>query len=254
MKVIIITQARIGSTRFPGKVLELIGGESLLSIHLNRLKKSTLAQEIIVATTFELEVEKIINIAKATGVKFFQGSTEDVLDRFYKAGMSYSPDYIVRVTSDCPLIDPHLIDCLITKVLRENIDYISNTFNEDFPDGQDVEIFKWEVLKETWQNAKLISEREHVTPFMRKNTNIKGGELFSGKSINSSEYYGNVRMTVDEPEDADAIRILTKNLGLECDWKTYADYILGNQNLFPNQIVPRNEGYFKSLKRDAKIN
>jgi spore coat polysaccharide biosynthesis protein SpsF len=113
MNVIIITQARIGSTRLSGKILKRINGQSLLEIHLSRLKKSKLATKIIVATTFEPGVEQIIEIGKKMAVDVFQGATDDVLDRFYQSVKKFAPNYIVRVTSDCPLIDPELVDKVI---------------------------------------------------------------------------------------------------------------------------------------------
>jgi len=251
VNTIIITQARIESSRLPRKVLMKVKNkETLLSIHLKRLKKSRLAQKIILATTFENGVDELIKIGRENGVEIFQGDTENVLERFYKASCSYRPKLIVRVTSDCPLIDNRIIDNLIEIAIEEKLDYVSNTFEETFPDGQDVEVFTFETLKKTYKEAKLKSDKEHVTPFMRRNSNFFSSNIFSSKNIKSSINYSNVRMTVDEIEDFKAIHFLIKKFGYNLDWEVYADFITSNPLLFKNQYILRNEGYEKSLLND----
>jgi spore coat polysaccharide biosynthesis protein SpsF len=240
--VIIITQARIGSTRLPSKVLKEIEGKSLLQIHLERLKKSTYGDNIIVATTFEDGVEKIIKIAKSVEVDYYQGDTNDVLDRFYNAAKGKSPDYIVRVTSDCPLLDPVLMDEIIQLAVVNDLDYTTNTLIEAFPDGQDVEVIKWSAFEKSWNETSLKSDREHVTPYIRVNSSFFGKNLFKSKNFDSSENYNKVRMTVDESKDFDAIKILTTTLGNDKNWKDYTDFILNNPDLFFNQRIIRNEG------------
>lgn len=251
-KVIILTQARIGSTRFPQKVLKKIGEESLLSIHLKRLKKSENASKIVVATTFENESDKIVEIAMLENIKAVKGSTDDVLDRFYQAAKNDKPDFVVRVTSDCPLIDHRLIDQVIEMTVQNNLDYGANILVEEFPDGQDIEVIKWSALEKAWLEAKLPSEREHVTPYIRKNTDFNGGTLFKAMNFPANANYNQVRMTVDEPFDLDTITLLISKLGLDESWKTYADYIVENPEIFKNQNIVRNEGYIKSLEKDDK--
>ncbi|MDA9360595.1 glycosyltransferase family protein [Flavobacteriaceae bacterium] len=240
--VIIITQARIGSTRLPSKVLKEIEGKSLLQIHLERLKKSTYGDNIIVATTFEDGVEKIIKIAKSVEVDYYQGNTHDVLDRFYNAAKGKNPDFIVRVTSDCPLLDPVLMDEIIELAVDQNLDYTTNTLVEAFPDGQDVEVIKWSAFEKSWNETSLKSDREHVTPYIRVNSSFFGKNLFKSKNFDSSENYNKVRMTVDESKDFDTIKILTTTLGNDKNWKDYTDFILNNPDLFFNQQIIRNEG------------
>ena len=242
VNVIIITQARIGSTRLPSKVLKEIEGKSLLQIHLERLKKSTYGNNIVVATTFEDGVEKIIKIAKSVEVDFYQGDTNDVLDRFYNAAKGKNPDYIVRVTSDCPLLDPVLMDEIIQLAVVNDLDYTTNTLIEAFPDGQDVEVIKWSAFEKSWKETSLKSDREHVTPYIRVNSSFFGKNLFKSKNFDSSENYNKVRMTVDESKDFDAIKILTTTLGIDKNWKDYTDFILNNPDLFFNQQIIRNEG------------
>jgi spore coat polysaccharide biosynthesis protein SpsF (cytidylyltransferase family) len=247
--VIIITQARIASTRLPGKVIMKVGPYELLSIHLKRLKKSKLVKSILVATTFEKNIEQIISIAKKENVRYFQGSTENVLQRFFNAAKNEKPDYIVRVTSDCPLIDGELIDQVIKKSVENNLDYCSNALIESYPDGQDIEVIKWSALKASFEKAKTSIELEHVTPFVRENSSFCGGKLFSSMNFESVKNYGNVRMTVDEYLDFKAIEKLVNHFGIEEKWKTYADYILNNPDEFLNQSINRNEGYFNSIKK-----
>lgn len=248
--IIIVTQARIGSSRFPEKVLKPLGYSTLLGIHLERLKKSKRKTKIIVATTFEEKSNEIINIANKLDIDVFQGSTDDVLDRFYKAVKQYNPKLVVRVTSDCPLIDPLLIDSVIEMVENNNLDYGSNVLIEAFPDGQDVEVFTFKALEIAWKDAKLSSEREHVTPYIRNNSDFKGNGKFKALNFNSDINYNHVRMTVDEPSDLDTIVLITNELGFDQDWLTYTNYILNQNHLLNNQSIQRNEGYLKSLKND----
>ena len=251
VNAIIITQARVGSSRLPRKVLMKVNQkQTLLSIHLKRLKKSKLAEKIILATTFESEVDDLIKIGIENEVEIFQGDTENVLERFYKASCNYSPKYVVRVTSDCPLIDYRIIDKLLKIAFKKKLDYVSNILEETFPDGQDVEVFTFEALEISYKEAKLNSDKEHVTPFMRRNSNFCGGNIFYSKNIKSSINYSNVRMTVDEIEDFKAMQFLIKKFGYSLNWEVYADYINSNPLLFKNQNILRNEGYIKSLQND----
>lgn len=250
VNVIIVTQARVGSTRLPSKILKEIGGRSLLQIHLERLKKSRYGDNLVVATTFEDGVDEIIKIADSVQVSYYQGDTDDVLGRFYNAVKDRNPDYIVRVTSDCPLIDPVLLDEVIQLAINQNLDYTTNTLVEAYPDGQDVEVVKWTALKHAWKETTLKSDREHVTPYVRENSSFFGKNLFTSKNYDSSVNHNKVRMTVDEIEDFDAIKTLVDNLGTDKNWKVYTDFILNNPDLFFNQKILRNEGSLISTNID----
>ncbi|SDL81063.1 spore coat polysaccharide biosynthesis protein SpsF [Salinimicrobium catena] len=252
IKVNIITQARIGSSRFPEKVLQKVNGHTMLGLHLYRLKRSRYGDNITVATTKEEGVEQIINIADFMNVRVYQGSTTDVLDRFYKAasGFNPNPDYVVRVTSDCPLIDPTLIDDVVEMTVANDLDYGSNVLKQEFPDGQDIEVFKFSALEKAWKGARLNSDREHVTPFIRKNSSYFNEEMFRSDNYAVPGNYSDIRMTVDEPVDLETIRILLKALGPDENWKTYTRYIVENSSQFSNQNIQRNEGYIKSLLND----
>lgn len=250
IKILLITQARVGSTRFPDKVTKSLAHTNLLGLHLERVKKAQLVTEFCVATTHETGVEKIINIATNAGVKTFQGSLNDVLDRFYQASLLYRPKYVVRVTSDCPLLDPELIDQVVNFFIKSKIDYCSNMIIEEYPDGQDIEVFTFEALEKAWKDAKLPSEREHVTPFIRNNSDIKGGKLFKAVHYKAPDNLNHIRMTVDEPKDLDTIKHLVTKLGADATWRDYTKYIMSNINEFDNQDITRNEGYLKSLNND----
>lgn len=254
VNIVIITQARIGSNRFPSKILKEINEDSLLEIHLSRLIKSKRAKDIVVATTFEKDTDKIEKITKKLGINFFQGDTEDVLDRYYKAAIKYSADYIVRVTSDCPLIDPNLIDKVIDFTLNENLDYGSNVLQHNYPDGQDIEVFKFDALKLAWQEADNISEREHVTPYIINNSSFYGQNIF--KSLNFSEEfstnYSKIRMTVDYKVDLELIHYLVNEKGKFSDWETYAKLVFKTYNNFNNQQIKRNESYLKQIENERK--
>lgn len=250
MKVLLITQARIGSTRLPGKVMLPIGEETLLSVHLNRLRKCTTIDQIVVATTFEDGVESLLDICRESEVDFHQGSLEDVLDRFYQASVKYQPDWVVRVTSDCPLLDSRVVDEVVMAAIESDVDYCANIITEDFPDGQDVEVFKFYSLERAWKEASLNSEREHVTPYIKNNSDLKGGKLFSAHDVKCPSNFNSIRMTVDEEADLIAVRRLIEELGTTSKWEEYTEYILRNFESFANTNIVRNEGYQKSLKKD----
>ena len=250
LKTVLVTQARSGSTRLPGKVLKEVGGKSLLRIHLERLRKCTKISEIIVATTVKEEDTIIYNQAIEWGFNASRGSELDVLDRFYQAVKDKNADWIVRVTSDCPLIDPILVDKVITFVQENNKDYGSNGLTEQFPDGQDIEVFKFSALETAWKNAKLKSEREHVTPYIRNNADNKGDDLFNTINYPCEKDYSKIRMTVDEPRDFDLIELLINKLGTDKTWLEYTNYIIENNLTKINDQIIRNEGLLKSLKED----
>jgi glutamate-1-semialdehyde aminotransferase/spore coat polysaccharide biosynthesis protein SpsF (cytidylyltransferase family) len=253
MKIIAITQARYGSSRFPGKILKTINGLSLLQIHLARIKKSKKIDELIVATTFEAETDQIIKIASAQNVSTFQGSTTNVLKRFYRAAMEKQPDYVVRLTSDCPLIDAEVIDAVIEKCIKEELDYCSNTLEPSFPDGCDIEIFRFSALEEAYQKANLLSEKEHVTPYIWKNSSFLGGTYFKSDNYFNTENYSSYRLTVDEEADFELISKLIMLVGYEAKWEEYVEILKNDKKLFNlNSHFKRNEGLNKSMENDKK--
>ena len=180
MKVLAITQARYGSTRLPAKILKTVNDRTLLEIHLLRLLQSKNITKLKVATTTEPGAVYIVDIAKKMNI-VYQGSINDVLDRFYHAALPEDPDYIVRITSDCPLIDPLIVDRVIELAINGNFDYVSAD-TKSFPDGMDVEVFKFSALLKAYDEATMQSEREHVTSYIWKNGTVKGGSLLNQKN------------------------------------------------------------------------
>ena len=252
MDVLAITQARTGSTRFLNKVLKTIKGKSLLEIHLKRILKSKKISKLVVATTIKEEDKIISKIASKIGVESFKGSEHDVLDRYYNTAKKYNPKWIVRLTSDCPLIDARLIDQVINKAQMDNLDYCSNTLIEAYPDGQDIEVFKFNSLEIAWSKAKLISDREHVTPYIKNNSSYFQGKIFKSNNFPSHKNYNKVRLTVDEKEDFKVIEYLINKLGFDARWIDYTnEYLKNNYISSLNKNVERNEGFRKSINNNT---
>jgi spore coat polysaccharide biosynthesis protein SpsF (cytidylyltransferase family) len=250
LKTVLITQARIGSKRLPGKVMMEVNNTPLLKIHLDRLSQSKNIDKIIIATTVNEEDDIIEKIGRDWGYEVYRGSESDVLDRFYQAVQKIKPVWVVRVTSDCPLIDPLLLDKVIEITIAENKDYGSNVIDETFPDGQDVEVFKFSALEKAWYEANKLSEREHVTPYIRNNSDLKLGKLFSALSYKNNIDYSKIRMTVDEQKDFELINKIITELGMEQTWLDYTEYIIKKELVNINGNIIRNEGYLKSLNND----
>lgn len=250
LKTLLITQARSGSTRLPGKVLKTIGDKTLLQIHLERLSRCRNISAILVATTTEAMDEVIYNKAVAWGYRSYRGSEQDVLDRFYQAAKPLRPEWVVRVTSDCPLLDPAVVDAVIDFTQRSDADYGANVIKELFPDGQDVEVFKFAALEKAWTEATKKSDREHVTPFIRNNSSLLGGSLFTSVNYPCEADFSKIRMTVDEPRDFELIERLVNDLGTDRTWKEYTLHIIDKGLSEINQDIIRNAGLLKSLKND----
>lgn len=248
--IIAITQARFGSSRFPGKILNTINNISLLEIHLKRVLNSKLINKLIVATTNEAESFLITTICEKLNIQYFKGSTEDVLMRFYDSVKFENPDYIVRLTSDCPLIDAEEIDNVIKFFLENDLDYVSNSLNPTFPDGLDVEIFKYEALKIANNSANLKSEREHVTSFIWKNSSYFGKKMFKADCYLSKKDYSNYRITVDTLEDFLVIKQMVNLIGDDQPWLKYIELIANNKIKIFNSISQRNSGYSKSISNE----
>jgi spore coat polysaccharide biosynthesis protein SpsF len=250
--IVAIVQARMNSSRLPGKVLLPIGTGTLLSLLLKRISFSKTIDKLIIATTDNPSDDSIENLVRDMGIDCYRGSEEDVLDRFYQASKAIpAPGYIIRLTADCPLMDPVLIDEIVNEALVHNYDYYSNTLQPGFPDGMDIEVFKCDALVTAWENATLPSEREHVTPYIWKNSTYLEGTLFtSGCHFPGSDHYSKVRLTVDEEKDYKVIQHLVGSLGENAGWKEYADHYLENPAIQFNNEGHRNEGYTKSLIKD----
>lgn len=201
MKIGAIIQARISSTRLPEKVLKELpcnNGITCLEQVIRRLKKSKRLNKIIIAITKETEDNSITNISKKEDVQYFRGSKEDVLSRYYFAAKENNIDLIVRVTSDCPCIDAQIVDIVISKHLKINVDYTSNSLKRTYPHGLDVEVFNFNSLEKAYKNATKDYEKEHVTPYINRNPQIfKINEIKAPKEL----YAPDIRITLDTEED-----------------------------------------------------
>lgn len=196
MRVVAITQARMGSTRLPGKVLKPIGEKTMLARVINRAKQACLVNEVVVATTVEPADQAIVAECKHLGVSYFCGSEEDVLDRFYQAAQAHRAEGVVRITADCPFIEPTVIDKVVSVFLAKQPDYASNVLERTYPRGLDVEVMKFETLSLAWQEAVEIYQRVHVTPYIYQNP-----DKFSLLAITAETNHSDYRWTVDTPED-----------------------------------------------------
>lgn len=194
-----IVQARMGSTRLGGKVMMEVLGKPLLQHMIERLHHSQYLEDIIIATTIDKKDDNIMALCEKIGVKTFRGSEEDVLDRYYNATKQYNVDIIVRMTSDCPLIDPKVVDRVIKYYFdnKDEFDFVSNMHPPTFPDGLDVEVIPFKTLKKAWQEAKKSYEREHVSPYIWDNP-----KMFKiGNVAYTDELHLKERWTLDYEED-----------------------------------------------------
>ncbi|MBS3999585.1 MAG: glycosyltransferase family protein [Desulfobulbaceae bacterium] len=212
LKIVVVIQARMSSTRFPGKVLQKVLGKPLLLHQYERIAESKLEPLIVVATSTDESDEPIVELCKLHGINCFRGNLNDLLDRHYKAGLAYEADAIVKIPSDCPLISPTAIDIVLTKYIEfyPEIDYVSNLHPASYPDGNDVEIISMKALQNVWQNASKDFELEHTTPYIWENP-----ELFRIENItweSGLDYSKSHRFTIDYPEDLLFIKAIYENL------------------------------------------
>lgn len=202
-------QARYGSSRLPGKILKEICGKTILEHDVERLKLVPNIDEIVIATTTEKQDDKIVNEAKKLNVKYFRGSENDVLSRYYLAAKENKADIVIRITSDCPCIDYYILEDMINIFMKEiaNVDYMSNILERTYPRGYDIEIFKFSALKKAFLMADKEYEREHVTPYLYNLDNN-----FKRLSYKNDKDYSRYRVTVDTKEDFEVIKLIYEGL------------------------------------------
>ena len=200
-KIVIVIQARKGSTRLANKILLPLAGKPLLIRMYERVKASKLADEIVIATTNEKEDDEVFDLCKSENINCFRGSKEDLLERHYKAGLKYDADAVLKIPSDCPLIDPLIIDKVINYYIKniDNFDYVSNLHPATYPDGNDVEVIPMKILKTAFEDAKTPMEREHTTPFIWDNPDrFRTGNVVWETGLDFSMSH---RFTIDYYED-----------------------------------------------------
>ncbi|MBN1041179.1 cytidylyltransferase domain-containing protein [Clostridium botulinum] len=209
MKVVCIIQARMGSSRLPGKVLKKICGKTVLEHDINRVNLAANVDEIVIATTTNCEDDSIVEEARRLRVKCFRGSEKDVLSRYYFAAKKSNADIVIRITSDCPCLDYKILTHMITTYLDKSsdFDYMNNTIERTYPRGYDIEIFSFSSLEKAFINAKKEYEREHVTPYLYDLNN-----KFKILSYKNSKDYSKYRITLDTKEDLEVIKAIYEEL------------------------------------------
>jgi len=249
MRYAAMIQARCGSSRLPGKILMDLCGKPVLQRVIERVQRSRYIDEVFVVTSIGRENLPVLRLCADLGVRVFAGAEDDVLDRYYQLMKLIKPDYIVRVTADCPCFDWEVLDQAV-EAMDANVDYLSD-INETLPDGLDIEIIRFDALKRSWQSAKLMSEREHVTQYIRKHP-----ELFSIQNFQSPiSDIGHLRWTLDETEDYTLVEKFYEHFLTEGrdDFLTadILEYLRENPELSQiNAKYARNEGLAKSLQED----
>ncbi|WP_332650952.1 glycosyltransferase family protein [Lysinibacillus sp. 54212] len=207
MRVTAIVQARMGSTRLPGKVLKEVNGKPLLAYQLERIAHSKYIDKVVIATTVTHKDDVIVEFCENYGVDYYRGSEDDVLSRYYGAVNQYGGDVIVRLTSDCPIIDPVIVDETIRYFFENDFDYVSNTIEQTYPRGLDTEVFSKASLERTYKEATLSRDKEHVTTYMYSNP-----KCFNLGFIKNKQDYSQYRWTVDTVEDFELIKLIIMSI------------------------------------------
>lgn len=248
-----IIQARMGSTRLPGKVLEKIGEYRMLDLVVKASLAIPGVDSVVVATTTSVHDQAVLTAAEQLGVHGYAGSEEDVLDRYYQAALLTDASVIVRVTADCPLLDQLVSGKVLERFKRGDVDYASNCHPRTYPDGLDTEVLSFNVLEQAWREASLPSEREHVTPFVWTRA-----ERFRIGAVTHKRDLSSLRWTVDEPEDLEFIRAVLAHLNQvppPYRMEQVLQILASNPGLTSiNSHFRTNEGYTRSLETDGQLN
>jgi len=250
MKVVAIIQARMSSSRLPGKVLMPLAGKPVLAHIVERLSYCKMIEEIVVATTDGSSDDLVADYCVDNNINCYRGSLEDVLDRYYQSARIHHADPVVRITGDCPVIDPVVVDAVITGYLSGEYDFYS--LSGGFPDGLDCAVFSFSAIEKAWKEAKLQSEREHVGPYIENNPH-----LFRNGALELFQGLGKQRWTLDELSDFKLLsEIFDKLYRSDSPFLTHEilQFIQNNPELSQiNSKIIRNEGYLQSLQEDKLI-
>lgn len=239
MKVVAIVQARMGSTRLPNKVMKPIGSAPMIEVLLARLARAMEVNEIMVATSVDPRNQALVDHVNSLGYKCYRGSENDVLDRYIQAAKSANADVVVRITGDCPLVDPALVDEAIRQFRVSDVDYFSNILPPTFPDGLDIEVFTLAALEKAAQETSKPFDHEHVTPYLR------GSSRFKQAGMQHSQDLSGLRWTVDEPTDYDVVSKVFAHFApnIHFGWQQVLQLQRSQPEIFTsNQNLIRNEG------------
>lgn len=239
MKVVALVQARMGSTRLPNKVMKLIGGVPMIEILLSRLSRATEVNQIVVATSVDERNQPLVEHVRKLGYACEQGSENDVLDRYVQAARAHQADVVVRITGDCPLVDPELVDEVIRRFKTSNADYFSNVSPPTYPDGLDIEVCFFSALEQASQETSKSFDHEHVTPYLRESGRFKTASMQYSQDLSA------LRWTVDEPADLAVIEKVFQAFSPRTDfsWIEVLELQRSQSAIFHlNQNIIRNEG------------
>ncbi|MCI9532189.1 MAG: spore coat protein [Lachnospiraceae bacterium] len=252
MKYIAMIQARCGSTRLPDKVLKDLAGKTDLQWVIERVRRSKALDEAMVVTSIEKDNLPLIRLCAELNVRVFAGSEEDVLDRYYQAAKLLKPDYVVRITADCPLFDWRYLD-MAAKQMEAGTDYMAG-ITESFPDGEDIEIITYDALKQSWEKAAMASEREHVTMYIKNHP----GQFRLQNLECPIPGLGMKRWTLDEEEDYQFISAVYQHFTSQGREDFVTEDILAFLKEHPeleglNVKYQRNEGLLNSIQNDRIV-
>lgn len=253
MKYLALIQARCGSTRLPNKILKDLCGKPSLQRMIERVKRSRLIDEVMVVTSIAKENLKVVELCAKMGVRVFVGSEEDVLDRYYQAARLINPEYIIRLTADCPCFDPELLDEALLQ-LEDSTDYMG-MLSETFADGLDIQIISFPALEKSWEKANHSFEREHVTQYVIR----RPDEFRLQDFVSPIGYFGNQRWTVDEPEDYEVVKKIYEHFIYEVEneefgYQDILEYMNGHPEIAAiNSKYTRDEGLKKSIEEDRTV-
>ena len=250
-----VVQARVSSTRLPGKVMMEVLGKPLLQLLTERLAQCKYLDDIIIATTTNLADEPVQKLSERLSLKYMRGSEDDVLQRYYQAAEAFGLEHIVRITADCPLIDPEIVDRIIRVYIDSGYkyDYVSNALKPTFPDGLDVEIFSFSALEKINKLSDKKYQREHVCTYI-----IENPDQFHIHNVKGERDYSHFRWTVDNPEDFMLVKTIFERIYPEKPVFFMRD-ILALMEREPgllqiNSAIQRNEGFAASLDKDGLSN
>lgn len=253
MKVVAIIQARMGSTRLPGKIFMDVMGKPLFWHFVERIKRAKNVDRMIIATTNKKEDDCICEFAIKNNISFYRGEEKNVLDRFYQTAIKYKIKNILRVTSDCPLISPKIVDKIVSEYLKGGYDYVSNTLLYTYPDGCDVEVFSFKALEKAWKECKNPIDKEHVTSYIKNSGKFKIKNVESKNPIDPEEY----KWSVDTKEDLTCVREIYKHLykkGKFFSYKNIMDFLKKHPQIKNiNKKAIMNEGYYAGFLKSSGI-
>lgn len=249
MNVTAIIQARMTSTRLPGKVLMHAGGKPLLQWQLEQLRPSQAIARVVIATTLNADDDPVEDFARQQGVPVYRGSELDVLDRYFQAAKTFGAEHVMRLTADCPLVQPQICDLVAREYFDAGADYAITGSN--FAEGVDCEVLRFAALERSWKDAAKASEREHATLYIRNHP-----EIFTIRQVNNDRDDSSYRITVDQQEDFQVVEAILENVSPGPDGSIAIGQVREFLDAHPeihrlNSSIERNEGLKRSLLEDG---